>query len=284
MLHLPAVTVAAIEADDYAALPGPVFVQGYLRNYARLLNLDEEAVLGTLRGGRPADSARAPRVRNNGREEIRSSHFAVRLVSWLIALSVAGLLYLWWLSPVDLSGLLAMRPGSPPGESKPAAPSQTPSGKVSIPLPLPAAPTPPKPEPGPAEVKPNTSAPSAPAPQRAEPAPAPDARVSAAAAEKPPAAPPAPTETPTQAPSGQGVVLEFSDTAWVDVRDATNSFHIRGDMRKGERRELGGTPPYKLVLGNARAVQVTVNGEPFDLKSRSKGNVARFTLDPKSGN
>jgi cytoskeleton protein RodZ len=43
---------------------------------------------------------------------------------------------------------------------------------------------------------------------------------------------------------------------------------------------LGGRPPYKLVIGNSRAVTITVDGEPFDLDRYAKGNVARFTLDP----
>lgn len=292
MLHLPPSTLAAIEADDHAALPGPVFVRGYLRNYARLLNLDEETILGRLKGGGPTESARPPRVRGNGREEIRSSHFAVRLVSWLISLSVAGLLYLWWINPVDLSSLFATRIGGLQGEQpKSAAPSQAPSGKVSTPLPTPSSSIPTKAEPAPALVKPTTAAAVPAAPPRPEPAvipaPAPETGVAAVPApEKPVGATPgirAPADTPAQAPSSQGVVLEFSDTAWVDVRDATKSFRIYGDIRKGERRELGGTPPYTLILGNARAVQVTVNGVPFDIKSRTRGNVARFTLDPKGG-
>ena len=31
--------VQALEADDYAMLPGRTFVRGFLRNYARLLGL-----------------------------------------------------------------------------------------------------------------------------------------------------------------------------------------------------------------------------------------------------
>lgn len=37
--------VEALERDDFAALPGPVFVRGFLRNYARLLGLDPEPMV-----------------------------------------------------------------------------------------------------------------------------------------------------------------------------------------------------------------------------------------------
>lgn len=44
-LKLDAAMVRALEADDRAALPAPIFVQGYLRSYARLLDLPVEQLL-----------------------------------------------------------------------------------------------------------------------------------------------------------------------------------------------------------------------------------------------
>ena len=40
--------VQALEADDYAQLPGRTFVRGFMRNYARLLRLDPDALLAAL--------------------------------------------------------------------------------------------------------------------------------------------------------------------------------------------------------------------------------------------
>ena len=37
-----------------------------------------------------------------------------------------------------------------------------------------------------------------------------------------------------------------------------------------------------MVLGNAAAVKIYVNGRVFDVTPFSRGNVARFTLDPES--
>jgi len=47
-LKLSATQVEALEADDYAKLPGPVFVRGFVRNYARLMELDSEALIAGL--------------------------------------------------------------------------------------------------------------------------------------------------------------------------------------------------------------------------------------------
>jgi cytoskeleton protein RodZ len=76
------------------------------------------------------------------------------------------------------------------------------------------------------------------------------------------------------------VVMSFSAPCWVDVRDSERGFKLFGEMPKGARRVLGGTPPYKMVIGNSRAVTITIDGEPYDLMRHAKGNVARFTLNP----
>jgi cytoskeleton protein RodZ len=43
-LHLEPRIITAIENDDQASLPEPIFVQGYLRSYARLLGLPADEV------------------------------------------------------------------------------------------------------------------------------------------------------------------------------------------------------------------------------------------------
>ena len=44
-LHLDLDTIRALEADDYDRLPAPTFVRGYLRGYARLLDLPPGPIL-----------------------------------------------------------------------------------------------------------------------------------------------------------------------------------------------------------------------------------------------
>src|SRR5215470_11477614 len=44
-LKLSVRQVEALERDDYAAFSGPLFVRGFLRNYAKLLHLEPEALL-----------------------------------------------------------------------------------------------------------------------------------------------------------------------------------------------------------------------------------------------
>ena len=44
-LHLDVAVLEAIENDDRDAMPAPIFVQGYIRSYARLLELPEEELV-----------------------------------------------------------------------------------------------------------------------------------------------------------------------------------------------------------------------------------------------
>lgn len=46
-LNLRVTVIEALEVDDYTQLPGPTFVRGYQRSYARLLGIDEETVVET---------------------------------------------------------------------------------------------------------------------------------------------------------------------------------------------------------------------------------------------
>src|SRR5262245_26902256 len=58
-LKLSVRQVEALERDEYEAFPGPVFVRGFLRNYAKLLQLDPEALVAQA-GLAAAPSAGSP--------------------------------------------------------------------------------------------------------------------------------------------------------------------------------------------------------------------------------
>ena len=47
-LNLSPDTIEAIEADEYSKLPGTTFIKGYIRSYAKLLQLDVENLMGNI--------------------------------------------------------------------------------------------------------------------------------------------------------------------------------------------------------------------------------------------
>jgi cytoskeleton protein RodZ len=304
-LHLRPAMVEALEHDQYEKLPSPVFVIGYVRNYARLLGLDPEPIVNAYRAGNPNLEPPAPRAARPARSEIGSSHILVRLISLALIAGVIGMLALWWQNRADLlsmSGGGDDAPGlalSPLGEDAGGAsdmPSSYPdSGPATIADSLDAAPAYDVPESATAPVAAQDLAPlpagPGPSADDAEPLPRVAEETDDTAA---PALTPVPSvatldETAAEAPepapaepAGREVALAFSGPCWIDVRDASGKVILTGEMAKGDNRVLEGQPPYSFVIGNATATTLTVGGKPFDLPSRSRGNVARFKLNPEA--
>ncbi len=158
-LKLSVRQIEALERDDYASFSGPVFVRGFLRNYAKLLHLDPEpllaaaslsvapaAVHATAEAYVPV-SAASPERR---RKFIAWGAFVVLvvLVVFLLAANVSKnrpntqAPETAQPTPAETPSTLAATPqhaDSPPAASKSPAPSAAaePTAKICRPLPLP---------------------------------------------------------------------------------------------------------------------------------------------------
>jgi cytoskeleton protein RodZ len=274
-LHLRVPVVEALEQDNYKDLPSPVFVAGYLRNYARLLDLDPEPLIAAYRAAHPPSEPDTPRFKPGPRQaighEIGSGHILVRLISLGLIVAVIAMVILWWQNRVDLltiGGETATTAlGTSADEATPLA--RNPADATAVPAPAPAV-VGSLPLPTPAQSSLTGAQDQTPGPVAlALPAPA----ATPTPMEQTP--PPAPTPAPNE------VVLSFAGPSWVNVRDAAGTVVLNSEMRKGDTRVLTGTPPYKMVIGNARSVTLTVGGQPVALGgSRAQGGTARLTLDP----
>lgn len=296
-LHLKPTLIAALEQDDYEALPGSVFVTGYLRNYARLLGLDPDPLLTAYRRRQPQAEPPPPKPATVSRRRAGSGHLGARLFSLAVILALLGLSYAWWqdyrpaLYPAgerleSASGDLDLRipAGAPPASS---AASLEPPGAAVYEPPSEAAPEASPPATaavaeGLAEAAGEPPAPYVPSGEPATTAPPLAAATALTTEASAPSAGPIP-EPVAEAPvaPAEGVVMEFSGPCWVDIRDSERRFKLFGEMKDGDRHVLAGTPPYSVIIGNAAAVRITVDGKPFGLEGIARGNVARFTLDPE---
>ena len=73
-----------------------------------------------------------------------------------------------------------------------------------------------------------------------------------------------PTSARAPAPTGSAVArldLAFSATSWVEVSDAEGRHLLHGLIEAGGSRSLTGAAPLLVVLGNAPAVTLRLNGE-----------------------
>jgi cytoskeletal protein RodZ len=102
-MHLSSNIIHALENEDFAHLPEPPYVRGYLRSYARLANADSKELIRIyefLRGGKPDEIAH---------------HFApakpLNRVAQQPALSSTTLKFIGLGASVLLLGLLSMIPG-----------------------------------------------------------------------------------------------------------------------------------------------------------------------------
>ncbi|WP_287367802.1 helix-turn-helix domain-containing protein, partial [Thauera sp.] len=264
--------IAALEADNFSALPGMAFVRGFLRNYARYLGLDPAPLLaGVERLAGQGDVDLSPIRNADGELPIGGSapKLGAASVRWMVLLLVAALLAGWYFDwfrtePVSVERML-----------------ETPAADTAVldsqPMVVPSAPveassvTSMTPTDSPADVRPQTDS-AAPTEEAApaEPVAPVLPAVTGATAEA--------GDAPVQSGSGGRLAFRFAGESWVEVRDATGAIVYSGVNRAGTERNVQGTPPFALVIGNATNVVLEFDGKPVDLAPHTKVSVARLTV------
>jgi cytoskeleton protein RodZ len=262
--------VRALEDGDYAALPGRTFVRGFVRNYARLLDLDADAVVAALPDAMaapaPEQSALGATTRGMGELPVTQPSRNASWSRWLIPLlliALIGAAAYYELTrqnavPVSVDKPLAVKP-------VPLDPIGPP-GSPGTPLPTPVAPS----------DAPVTSTPRAETEAAAQPLATPAPTESVGTASLPITVAPAPPATP--ATPAATLVIAYRGAAWTEVRDANGQRLLVTTGVAGTSETVSGTPPFDLTLGNASHASVRWRGEAFDLAPHVKGNVARVRL------
>ncbi len=104
MLHLSESKLHALETDDYDSLPEPVFIRGYLRNYARLLDEPEAPILAAYSIDHPTlEISEQPPLDSHVAEEVSSNHGVVKLVSAGIGVILIVLPLIWFWDNLELA-------------------------------------------------------------------------------------------------------------------------------------------------------------------------------------
>ncbi len=274
-LRLSHETISALEEDRYDALPAPIFVRGYLRNYAAVLNLPGDELVdgyGKYVGVEPPQRL----VSTDRRRQVGSGDRRMRYATAAIVLVLVGLVAIWWYNN-ELFGQLGGAPA--------AAPSHTPVAALP-PAPPPVADAPP------AAQAPGAAVAASVAPAAATTSPDQVAKAPASAvSETPrPAAAASVTAAATATTAGRAraaktagsadvLTLRLNASSWLEVRDATGKRLVYKLGRSGDVEQVSGKAPFQVVLGNSPAVEVQINGEPFDQSPyNGNGRKARFKV------
>ncbi len=290
-LNLTVTSLSNLEAGHFEKLPGHTFARGYVRAYAKVLELDQAALVTQFDQYTGTDSAGSS-VHALGRieEPVRLSHNILRIVSLLLLVVLVGGGFFWWQDQTSMrgkdsglslehvevesaDGTTQIHPLDEP-EDQAVAEAQT---SDSAPLALNPS-TPPAQAPAQAPVQtpvtPSSATPPAASPTHSAPAtaPAPSAPVVAPA----PAAPAVAAEAPV-AGAGQ-LSITFIADCWTQVTDAGGKVLYSGLKRKGDTLDVNGKPPLNVRLGAAAGAQVSYNGMPVDVAPFTTGATARLKL------
>jgi cytoskeleton protein RodZ len=293
-LNLPVHTIEAIEAEDSERLPAQVFARGYTRAYARLLELDADAIVAQY--PRQEDEVEGVQVIREPRSSASMIRLGLAALLWILALGVvAGVIWVVWQwsgdekestgSVTEAVGALeeiADQDESPAvdaadGELRQAATEADLQGPETVGVSAePAREVELLPEPdmmAPRLVEPRPEIDQTP------PDPERESVASATAADSV-------EDLAALRAAGRRITAEgddvlrmvFSEDCWVEVMSSTGRL-LYGDLnRSGRVLVLVGEAPFRVLLGYAPGVRMSFNGEAVVLTPHTRNAVADLVL------
>lgn len=246
--------VEALERDDWSLLPGTTFIRGFVRNYARLVEVDPSPLMASLEGqlDKPANTLAVPEAPP---EQIRNgSKSRDRLVAGIGALLLALAALIYFLLPNDLNALRDTLQGIINGAEKPV--------ETTLVLPAPA----------PAPVQEVLFPPNATPQQLIAPevASADGATQVASAGQE---------EAPVPDPQLPQLRFVLSQASWLEVRDRDDTVVFSQRLIAGSEQSVGGQGPLSVTVGYAPGVKLFHRGQAVNLEPHTRGDVARLVLE-----
>ena len=273
-LHLPIHVVDALERGDKTRLPAHVFTRGYVRAYAKLLELDPEALVTTLTYSEGVGTQKRLPAERPGLPFTRQQQ--------MIGAGALGGLVLIVLLVAIFSGGEEASPAGEVGAEQDA--HEPPGSVVQAPVVSPQQPVVATTEaPADADVASttaddttadDTTAASAPAVVQTEPV---NAIFEADAPAATPAVAPSNARRLT-ATGGDLLALEFTDDCWVEIKDGSGTTLFADLGSAGRRLEFVGGGPFRILLGYAPGARMEFNSEPVALTPHTRNNVATLVI------
>ncbi|NOJ13938.1 cytoskeleton protein RodZ [Vibrio splendidus] len=267
-LKLRVTLIQQIEENQFESDQVATFMRGYIRSYAKYVNLDEKVVLNALHHSGDAQHQEQEMLSFSRKTKTEKHNSRIMLLTWSIFAVIVGISSLWWwqnqqqdtlsqsLANTESSEELVVEESLDPEltsleviEAEETSPvtensdelTEVSSAEGSVTL-------------DPVEVIEE-------APEAAD--------VTSVTAEPETVAPEAVVNE---------LVMQFSSDCWIQVKDASGKTLSTGIKKAGQTLNLSGTAPYKVILGAPEGVSMTFASEPVDLSGYTSGKVARITL------
>jgi len=257
-LNLKEEIISALDTNDFDKLPAPTYVRGYIRSYARTVNLNADSLINIYEGIAEAPPEILPDVKPAVQASSRDT--PVKAVTYLLTFTVAILFIAWWQGQHIVStDFFSSVVKTSEGGEYPGGFTYT-YNIVNHPETLYVSAID---ELDDRELK-NMGI------------------VDLAKSSESETGDISSTEDSLNLNAQQYAgTLEMKLTAesWIEVYDVLGKKLYVNLAKPGEKISLTGTTPLSVKLGNARAVSVNFNGKAFDTSKHSKAGVARFLLE-----
>lgn len=246
--------ILALEADDFKALPETAFVRGFVRSYAKLLQLDPLPLLDALPTAK-GEQVKAPQLHVDApfptERTLRRQNVNLLIAAFLVALVIAG--FAFW--PKSASEPVVVAPVAAVSDA----------ALVETQLPFPDQ----------VEILDGSGVPEAGIPESGVHG---GSSVQAAPVVPAVAALPA---APAVAKAASALRLVFDKEAWVEIKDQSGKTISNQVNRSGSELRVEGVAPFTLVVGHAASVHLFYREKPVDMKPfvNAGSEVARMTLE-----
>lgn len=275
-LRLPSRLLRQLEAGDYSGIDYQVYLAGYISKYGRHVGVDDAAIEAEVARLTP----RQPELVVTGGVS-HSRYLLERYVTaaTYVVLTAVIVVPMVWLG---VRGTLDRdMPRLAPLDATPVAQQDAPAPSAS-------------------SAAAGTSLAASPAPRAAESHVDDQQPVLASMAMFPPldhsatrtplataaAAPDATVSAPPAASQGQGahsLTLNLPSASWVEVTSPDGARLEYGLLPAGTQKSYRSDGPLEVRIGNAGGAQVSIDGQPVQLDSFRRANVARFHVDVRDG-
>lgn len=259
-LHLRPCIVHDIEADNFDDMASAIYVKGYVKNYARIVHVDTEAIQGCIE--RQFPKATAPEMQSFSRKTTRqASDGRLMFVTYVIVFILLALLVLWWVQKSDTQASVDF--------SQPTMEEMA----NSIPEPFSTAELP-----DPNKERDSGIESSGIDDLDIEHSDAVTARVPAIESETLSQQPVLIQQALELATGESSLSLTLTADCWINVTDADGKTLINDLEKAGSTLDVKGREPFKFTLGAPQAVTIKLNNKNVSLADYPNGRVARFSL------